>query len=418
MKNITSATLVLFCSTLLAPAQKVTAVKFGKLWDGEKVITGALVVIQGDRITSVTAGNPAPPAGAEMVDWSAYYGLPGMIDVHTHITYYWDQKPGTRPQGQQRMPAVTVFLAQANAKKTLEAGVTAIRDLNSADFTDMAMRDLINMGAMQGPRMFVCGYGLHVTANVRPGTTPNRNPGTADTPDEVERAVRYLVASGADVVKMFGSVGGFDNVNEQQTFDYDEMKRAVDTAHVLGKKIAIHSYGPDGARDAVRAGTDSLEHAVDLDSETISEIVRKGIFYVPTIDHNRYYIDDASVYQFGPGAVPRLKDYMARNIATARKAFQAGVKFAMGSDAVYDMFGQNTRELGALVEIGMKPEQALKTATVNAADLLGQTQNLGWATPGHYADLVAVEGDPLADIQVAIQKVRRVMKGGVVVVTQ
>lgn len=421
MRKLSVATAVLLLSAGILSAQNITAVRFGKLWDGEKVIDGALVLIRGDRITSVTGGNPAPPAGAEVIDWSRYFGLPGMIDVHTHITYYWDQKPGTHPQGQTpRMPAETVYLAQANARKTLEAGVTAVRDLNSTDFMDMAMRNLINMGAMVGPRIFACGYGLHATGNVRPGATPNRNPGTADTPDEVEHAVRYMVAAGADVIKMFGSVGGFENVNTQQTFDYDEMKRAVDTAHLLNKKIAIHSYGPEGGRDAVRAGTDSLEHAVDLDSETISEMARKGIYYVPTIDHNQYYIDDAnaSIYLFHPGAIPKLQDYIRRNVLTARKAFQAGVKFAMGSDAVYDMFGRNTRELAEFVKIGMTPEQAIKTATVNAADLLGQTQNLGSATPGHYADLVAVEGDPLADIQVAIKNVRAVMKGGVVVVKQ
>ena len=422
MKRVSAAIAVVLLFTGIISAQKVTAVRFGKLWDGEKVINGALVVIRGDRIASVTGGNPAPPAGAEVIDWSSYYGLPGMIDVHTHITYYWDEKPGTHPQGQPpRMPAVNVYLAQANAKKTLEAGVTAVRDLNSPDFEDMAMRDLINMGAMVGPHIFACGYGLHAApGNVRPGATPNRNQGSASTPDEVEQAVRYMVAAGADVIKMFGSVGGFENVGTQETFDYDEMKRAVDTAHLFHKKIAIHSYGPEGGRDAVRAGTDSLEHAVDLDSETISEMVRKGIYYVPTIYHNRYYVNDAKagIYLFHPGAIPRLEDYISRNVATARKALQAGVKFAMGSDAVYDMFGQNTRELAEFVKIGMTPEQALKTATVNAADLLGQSQNLGWATPGHFADLVAVDGDPLSDIEVAIHKVRAVMKGGVIVVKQ
>jgi imidazolonepropionase-like amidohydrolase len=414
MKNQLTVALLLFACALDGEDHKITAVRFAKLWDGEKVVDGALVVIDRGRIRSVLGGNPQPPAGAEVVDWSRYHGLPGLIDVHTHMTYYWDRAPGTLPRGQARMPAVTVFLAQENAKKTLQAGVTSVRDLGSTDYTDIAMRDLINLGAMAGPRMFVCGYGLSTTRGFRPGAGPVSSPGTADSPDEVMQAVRRQIAAGADVIKMYGSIGGFENVGTQQTFTYEEMKAAVEVSHTMGKRIAIHSYGPEGARDAVRAGADSLEHAVDMDDATLAEMARRGTYYVPTIDHNRYYVDAAAEFQFRPGSIQGLNAYIARNFETARRAFKAGVKFAMGSDAVYTMFGQNTRELAWFVKIGMTPEQALKTATTNAADLLGAKQDLGWATTGHYADLVAVDGDPLADIQVAIDKVRGVIKGGVV----
>ena len=407
--------LFLVCAEL-AHAQKITAVRFGKLWDGEKVIDRATVVIENGRVRSVTGADVQPPAGAELVDWSRYYGIPGMIDVHTHMTYYWDRAPGTLPRGQQRVPAVTVFLAQENARKTLEAGVTAVRDLGSQDYMDIAMRDLIDMGAMVGPRMFVCGYGLSTMRSFRPGTAPPTGGGTADSPEEVMQVVRRQIAAGADVIKMYGSIGGFENVGTQQTFTYEEMKAAADVAHTMGKKIAIHSYGPEGARDAVRAGADSLEHAVDIEDATLAEMVRKKIYYVPTIDHNRYYVDAVAEFQFKPGSVEGLNQYIARNLETAKRALKAGVPFAMGSDAVYTMFGQNTRELGWFVKAGMTPEQALKTATVNAADLLGRSEELGHATPGHYADLVAVEGDPLADIQVAISNVRGVIKGGLMVV--
>ena len=216
--------------TLCASAQKLTAVRFGKLWDGERVIDGALVVIENGRIRNVAGGNQSPPAGAYVVDWSRYYGLPGLIDMHTHMTY-WDRTPGTLPRVQQlqRIPAETVFLAQENARRTLEAGVTTVRDLGSTEYMDIAMRNLINRGAMLGPRMFVSGWGLRATTAFRPGDSPPAGGGIADSPGEVTKVVRRQIAAGADVIKMYGSIGGFDNVGTQQTFTYEEMKAAAST---------------------------------------------------------------------------------------------------------------------------------------------------------------------------------------------
>jgi imidazolonepropionase-like amidohydrolase len=281
---------------------------------------------------------------------------------------------------------------------------------------DIAMRDLINHGEMIGPRMFVCGYGLTVTSTpYKPGLNLPAG-GIADGVPEVLRAVRQQVAAGADVIKLFASTGTDDDVTGFETYSYDEIKAAVDAAHQFGKKIAIHSYGPDGARDAVRAGTDSLEHATDMDDATIQEMARRGTFYVPTIDHNRYYLDNWQQIGYANGFQEKTKAFIERNLETARKAFKAGVKFAMGSDAIYTMFGENTRELGWFVKAGMTPEQALRTATTNAAELLGKSTELGAVAPGYFADLVAVEGDPLANIDVAIKNVRWVMKSGQVVV--
>jgi imidazolonepropionase-like amidohydrolase len=192
----------------------------------------------------------------------------------------------------------------------------------------------------------------------------------------------------------------------------------VDAAHQFGKKIAIHSYGPDGARDAVRAGTDSLEHATDLDDATIQEMAKRGTFYVPTIDHNRYYIENGDKIGYRPGFKEKQQDFIRRNLESARKANKAGVKFAMGSDAIYTMFGENTRELGWFVKAGMTPEQALRTATTNGAELLGKEKELGAVAPGYFADLVAVEGDPTNDINVVLNNVKWVMKGGAVVVNK
>jgi len=397
----------------------VKAVRFGKLWDAKgKLWTNAVVIVEGDRIQNVTTDASAIPAGAEAIDLSKYTGLPGLIDVHTHMTIYTDETPG-EPMLKQltsNPPAVEVFLARKGAMRTLEAGVTTVRDLGADQYMDIAMRDLINRGEMIGPRMFVCGYGLYITNTpYKPGLNPPAG-GIADGVPEVLKVVRQQIAAGADVIKMYGSTGTDDDVTGFETYTYEEMKAAVEMAHQFGKKIAIHSYGPKGARDAVRAGTDSLEHATDMEDATIQEMVKRGTLYVPTIDHNRYYIENGDKIGYAPGYKEKLKAFIPRNLETARKAFKAGVKFAMGSDAIYTMFGQNTRELGWFVKAGMTPEQALRTATSNAAELLGKEKELGAVAAGYFADLVAVEGDPLTDVNVVLNSVKWVMKGGAVMV--
>ena len=397
----------------------VKAVRFGKLWDAKgKLWTNAVVIVEGDRIQNVTTDASAIPAGAEAIDLSKYTGLPGLIDVHTHMTIYTDETPG-EPMLKQltsNPPAVEVFLARKGAMRTLEAGVTTVRDLGADQYMDIAMRDLINRGEMIGPRMFVCGYGLYVTNTAyKPGLNPPAG-GIADGVPEVLKVVRQQIAAGADVIKMYGSTGTDDDVTGFETYTYEEMKAAVEMAHQFGKKIAIHSYGPNGARDAVRAGTDSLEHATDMEDATIQEMLKRGTLYVPTIDHNRYYIENGDKIGYAPGYKEKLQAFIPRNLETARKAFKAGVKFAMGSDAIYTMFGQNTRELGWFVKAGMTPEQALRTATSNAAELLGKEKELGAVAAGYFADLVAVEGDPLTDVNVVLNSVKWVMKGGAVMV--
>ena len=387
--------MVLLC---LTPALCETY-KFGRIWDGEKVWNNACVSVSAERIQSVGDCSGSP------VDLSRFTAIPGLIDAHTHMTYVLDN-----PVAQSGRSAAVVFLSQENARKTLETGVTTVRNLGAAEYADIAMRDLINKGLMTGPRMFVSGYGLTISRSRA------KTPGTADGVAEVLRVVREQIGAGADWVKMFGSTGSGRDVTGFETFTFEEMKAAVDAAHALGKRIAIHSYGPDGARDAVRAGADSLEHATDMDDATIAEMARRKTFYVPTIDHNRYYADNYKKLNYPPDAVGDLNSYIQRNLDTARKAVRAGVRFAMGSDAVYTMFGENTRELEWFMKAGMSTEQALRTATTNGALLLEMEKSLGAIRPGYFADIVAVDGNPLEDIEAVVQRVRWVMKGGVVVV--
>src|SRR5437588_1958326 len=295
--------------TLLSLPALAASYRFGAVWDGDRLSKDLCVSVDGAKIQAIA------PCSGRVIDLSRYTALPGLIDAHTHLTYVFEN-----PVAQPGRQAAVVYLSQENARKTLEAGVTTVRNLGAQNYADIAMRDLIDNGLMAGPRMFVSGYGL-IAPRGR-----NSSPGTARGPAEVERVVREQVAAGADVIKMYGSTGSGRDVTGIQTFNFEEMKAAVDAAHAGGKRIAIHSYGPEGARDAVRAGTDSLEHASDMDDATIAEMARRGIFYVPTIDHNRYYADNFVKLNYPPKAVEELNGFIQRNLETARKAFRAGVR--------------------------------------------------------------------------------------------
>lgn len=360
-------------------AGAVTAIRLGALMDGTgRVLRDAVVVVDADTIVGVGTGSNAVPRAARVIDLRRYTGIPGLIDAHTHISYYWDQAPGSDPWSQngRRRNAVTVFLAQENARKTLETGVTTIRDLGAAEYADLAIRDLIARGAMVGPRVFGAGYGLRrAPANPQPNAPPGPPRGRIAGVDDVAAAVKAQVDAGADVIKVYGSTGSAADVTGRQTLSYDEMKAIVDASHAAGKRVAIHSYGPDGARDAVRAGAESVEHPIDLDDSTLARMVAQGTYYVPTIDHNRYYAEYRDQFKYSAAQAAALDSFRLRNLETARRAFRAGVKFAMGSDAVFTMFGQNTRELEWFVQAGMTPAQALATATTNGAALLGWSES-------------------------------------------
>ncbi len=402
---------------LRAQPAPLTALRFGALVDplSGRATADAVVVVQADTIVRIGSGSAAVPAGARVVDLRRYTAIPGLIDVHTHMTYWRDKRNLASPP--PRSKDSVVMAAAENARRTLETGVTTVRDLGASNFTDIAMRDSIAKGAMIGPRMFVSGHGLgKVTTPPRadaPSTVPR---GRVQDTLEMKEAIRIQVEAGADWIKMYGSTGSFQNVTSVQTFSDVEMRVATETAHRLGRPIAIHSYGAAGARGAIAAGAESVEHPAGLDDTTLAEWAKRGTMYVPTIDHNRFYADNATLLGYDATQVAALDSFRLFNLETARRAHAAGVKFAMGSDAVYWMFGENTRELGWFVKAGMTPAQALAAATLHGAELLRMQGKLGRVAPGYFADIVAVEGDPLADIDVVINRVVWVMKGGAVVV--
>jgi len=397
----------------IAPKSATKVVRFGTLVDGTgSVLTNAFVVIEADRIKSV-GGADSVPANAEVIDLSRYTGIPGLIDVHMHLT---GTAGDTRAVG--RSPMIDMYLSQGAARRVLETGVTTVRNLGSFGFADLVMRDLINMGAMVGPRMFVSGPGLRNSSS-QGNSAPEAR---ADGPPEVIAVVRRLIASGVDTIKVLGSTragptppGIIGNLvvwtGSYAPFTNDELTAAVETAHSLGKTVAVHSYGADGVRAAVLAGADSVEHGPDIPDDTLKEMARRGTFWVPTLYN----------YVYGAERNPQIKeeanDFLNRTLETAKRAVKAGVRFAMGSDALSPnpMIGVNTRELDWFVKAGLTPGQALTAATTNGAALLRKEKELGRIAPGYFADLVAVEGDPLKDIGVVVNKVRWVMKGGSVV---
>jgi imidazolonepropionase-like amidohydrolase len=395
-----------------APAESLPpgaqVLRFARLVDGNGAVTNdAVIVVSGDRVLRVGSGDRAVPAGAPVTDLRKYSAIPGMIDAHTHMTYYWDRAPGSVPFGRGntvRTGPELATVAMANARLTLETGVTSVRDLGAGRYVDILMRNRINRGENAGPRMFVSGSGL---------SRRNNNPYTLA---QIDSFVKAQIDSGADVIKVYGSRGTGADTSTLQTFTYEEMKAAVDAAKKRGKLIAIHSYGAPGGRDAVRAGASTVEHAIELDDATLAQMKAQGTIYVPTIDHNRYYADFRKDYQYTDDQAKGLDEYRARNLETARRAIRMGVKLGMGSDAVHLMFGQNTWELGNFVKAGMTPVQALETATVIGAETIGMSDRLGRVAPGYYADIVAVDGDPRANIDVILKGVKWVMKGGKVVV--
>jgi imidazolonepropionase-like amidohydrolase len=399
---------------------KVVAVRAGRLLDGRggAPLRDAVILVTGDRITAVGAGLPIP-AGAEVVDLSGETVLPGLIDCHTHIT----QQSGDYYEGIfRRSPIDSAVVAHVYARRTLEAGFTTVRDVGSSEFVDVALRNAIDRGDVLGPRMQVATLAVGATGghNDLSGFSPylrfDRFSGIADGPAEIRKLVRFEVKNGADLIKVMATAGVLSeeaSVGAPQ-YSQEEMDAVVAEAAMWGKKVAAHAHGTEGIKRAARAGVASIEHGGLIDEEGVRLLKQKGIYLVPDIYTDEYILAEAGNLGLPPKMIEKEKELRKHQLANWKRAIAAGVKLAFGTDAGVYPHGQNARQFHSLLDLGLTPAQVIQMATANAADLLGWSDRVGSITPGRYADLIAVDGDPLTDVT-ELERVRFVMKGGVVV---
>lgn len=395
---------------LAAAEAEPVVYRFDKLVDGDgRVLAGHEIAVEGGFIVAVGDGL----VGA-LVDLSHLTAVPGLIDAHTHITYGLDgpsQGDGWAELGQvpdERRLAI----AAENGRRTLHSGVTTIRDLNAIGEVDMELREQIRAGEVIGPRIFTSGHAIH------PQIQPPEDGSSATDPDFVGQSARNRIAAGSDWIKIFATTGSADDLTSTAYYPPEAIKAAADAAHALGKRITIHSYGPEAVGAGIAAGVDSIDHPVTLSAAQMQAMKASGIVYVPTVDHNRYYRDHADEYGYDGEVQANLTDFVTRNSETVTAAHEAGVTIAMGSDAVMSGFGDNACELLVFQRAGMSPAEALQTATVNGAELLGMGQRLGRLRTGYIADIVGVSGDPLADIGNLVSGVAWVMTDGRVVLDE
>ena len=418
--------IVLFLNSTAAlraqPAATVTVIKAGKLIDTEngKVLTNQMILVENDRIKAVGA-NLTIPAGAKLIDLSNGVVMPGFVDTHTHVTGEADENYYDMFRKSFVDNAIT---AHINARKTLDAGFTTIRDVGSSGFVDVALRNAINAGKIPGPRMqtavfYIGATGSHGDLNGFSPWLDSRMPeemsGVADGVDGVRKKVRYLIKYGADVIKFGASAGVLSeeaSVGAPQ-FTQEEMNAIVDEAKMHGIKACAHAHGTEAIKMAIRAGVASVEHGSFLDDEGIRLMKERGTFLSADIYNDDYIMSEYARLGYPQKILDKEKLVGGTQRENFRKAVLAGVKIAFGTDAGVYPHGWNARQFAKHVEWGQTPMQALQSATINSADLLGWRDQIGSIAVGKYADIVAVAENPLDKISV-LENMQFVMKGGVV----
>ncbi len=400
------------------PAAKRTIIRAGRVLN---VRTGELranqaIVIESDKIAQIAPSNEVTPAaGDTTIDLPDATVLPGLIDMHTHLTF---ELNSLGYQGLGISTAREALHGARNARRTLEAGFTTVRNLGAKNYADIALRDAINDGDVIGPRVVASGPALGITGghcdeNLLPPAFHFQGDGVADGIEGVQHKVREVIKYGADVIKICATGGVLSKGDDPNASQYtlEEMKAIVADAHRLGRRVAAHAHGAEGVRWASEAGVDSVEHGHLMDDAAIATLKKNGTYLVPTLFLGEYMeknMDRSDVPEFSK---QKMRDVIAAMRKNVGKAFGAGLKVAFGTDAAVYPHGLNAGEFHVYVSLGMTPLAAIQTATINASDLLGPKYLVGSLEQGRWADVIAVDGDPTKDVTV-LEHVKFVMKGG------
>ena len=412
-----AACIMLGASPAAADTVVVTAARMVDVL-ADREVDHAQVVVQDGRISSVGRQGDAVPAGARRIDLGDRTLLPGLIDMHVHLT---SDPTLSGYKGLAFTDAFWTVVGVANAKKTLEAGFTTVRNVGSSFFSDVALKQGIEHGYIPGPRIVPATYALgatggHCDATEFPPSVSVPNPQIADSPDGYRAAVRRMRKYGAEVIKFCGTGGVLsktDKVGVQQV-SLPEMQAIVSEAHMLGMRVAVHAHGTDGINDALRAGVDTIEHASLADEESFRLAKQHGAWFDMDIYNDDYILSEGAKNGLFAESLAKEREIGRRQRETFRAAHAAGVKMLFGTDGGVYPNGDNARQFAKMVEWGMTPMEAIVAATRSAAEALDKTQDVGAIAVGRYGDLVAVDGDPLGDVRV-LEHVVFVMKGGEVV---
>src|SRR5881296_3166838 len=432
MKIMRCAVVAFFCVAVSAiAADELIALKAARMFDGKSnaLVQNGVVVVQGDKIVDVGSNVPTP-SGAQVIDLGDATLSPGFMDAHTHLTLDYSGDYNIRRLHELDLNvSEQAIKATTYARATVEAGFTTVRDLGSRfvgsrEFVDVALRNSINKGVIVGPRMLVATKGIGATGghfdptsgfrDMLFGHEPDFSQGIADGPDAIRKAVRFEVKNGADVIKAAVSGGVLSLADEVDTPQLTpaEMAALVDESHRLRKKVAVHCHGDQAAKEAIEAGVDSIEHGSFLKPETLTLMKNKGTFLTPTLMATEWIMGKIGTY---PAAVQaKAKAAAAARSEMFRNALKLGVKISFGTDAAVFPHGQNAKEFKLMVDLGMTPVDALRSATASDAELLGIGQKVGTLEKGKLADVIAMPGDPTSDIT-ATERVLFVMKEGKII---